>query len=406
MRSWPAETLPPLPRIDADLTAFDTASQSIRPLNPGPEARMYVCGITPYDATHIGHASTYVLFDTVHRFWRMTGHEVRYVQNVTDIDDPLLERAERDGVDWQELAAQEVQRFRDDMVALRVLPPTRLIGAVESIDLAADRVVELQRAGAAYGVDDDLYFDVTAAERFGHVSHLTPPDMLALSAARGGDPQRPGKRNPVDPLLWQAPRAGEPSWDSSAGPGRPGWHIECAAIALAELGPGFDVQGGGSDLIFPHHEMSAAQGEVLDGWPFARSYIHAPMVSLDGEKMSKSLGNLVFVSALRDADVDPMAIRLALLGQWYREDWSWSDALLASAGERLQRWRAALSRPTGPSSQRTVEALVAGVADDLNTPVALAAVDQWVQEQHLRGGDDLAGPGRLSRAIDGFLGVI
>ena len=247
---------------------------------------------------------------------------------------------------------------------------------------------------------------VTAAERFGHVSHLTPPDMLALSAARGGDPQRPGKRNPVDPLLWQAPRAGEPSWDSSAGPGRPGWHIECAAIALAELGPGFDVQGGGSDLIFPHHEMSAAQGEVLDGWPFARSYIHAPMVSLDGEKMSKSLGNLVFVSALRSADVDPMAIRLALLGQWYREDWSWSDALLASAAERLQRWRAALSRPTGPPSQRTVEALVAGVADDLNTPVALAAVDQWVQEQHLRGGDDLAGPGLLSRAIDGFLGVI
>lgn len=367
---------------------------------------MYVCGITPYDATHIGHAATYVLFDTVHRFWRLTGHEVAYVQNVTDVDDPLLERAARDNVDWRRLAEFEIQRFRDDMVALRVLPPTELLGAVETIDRAAARVADLRVAGAAYEVGEDLYFDVTAAARFGQVSHLADEDMVAISGERGGDPQRPGKRNQVDPLLWQAPREGEPMWDSIVGPGRPGWHIECAAIALDTLGPGFDLQGGGSDLIFPHHEMSAAQGEVLEGWPFARSYVHGPMVAFEGEKMSKSLGNLVFVSTLRDSGVDPMAIRLAILAQSYREDWSWSDSLLDDAGARLSAWRAALSRPTGPTAGRALEALVAAVADDLNTPAALAAVDGWVREQELRGGDDPAGPGLMSRAIDGFLGVV
>jgi L-cysteine:1D-myo-inositol 2-amino-2-deoxy-alpha-D-glucopyranoside ligase len=367
---------------------------------------MYVCGITPYDATHIGHAATYVLFDTVHRFWRLTGYQVQYVQNVTDIDDPLLERAARDGVDWQELAAFEIQRFRDDMVALRVLPPTRLLGAVETIDRAAARVNDLVAAGAAYPVGEDLYFDVTAAARFGQVSHLDDEDMVVVSGQRGGDPQRPGKRNEVDPLLWQAPREGEPSWDSIVGEGRPGWHIECAAIALDTLGPGFDLQGGGSDLIFPHHEMSAAQAEVLAGWPFARSYVHGPMVAFEGEKMSKSLGNLVFVSTLRDSGVDPMAIRLAILSQSYRADWSWSQSLLEDADVRLRAWRSALSRPTGPSAHRAFESVVAAIADDLNTPSALAAVDAWVREQDLRGGDDSSGPGLMSRVIDGFLGVV
>lgn len=406
MRSWPSEALPPLPEFPVDLTAYDTATAQIRVLNPGPTARMYVCGITPYDATHIGHAATYVLFDTVHRFWRLTGHDVLYVQNVTDIDDPLLERAARDGVDWEKLAAFEIQRFRDDMVSLRVLPPTHLVGAVETVDLAARRVAELRDAGAAYSVDDDLYFEASAAARFGSVSHLAEPDMIEISAQRGGDPQRAGKRSPVDPLLWQAPREGEPSWESVVGPGRPGWHIECASIALEYLGPGFDLQGGGSDLIFPHHEMSAAQGEVLDGWPFARNYVHGPMVAFEGEKMSKSLGNLVFVSTLRDSGVDPMAIRLALLSQSYREDWSWSAELVSDAQRRLDAWRAALSRPTGPASRSTVDRLVAAIGDDLNTPAALAVVDQWAQEQELRGGDDPAGPGLLSRAVDGFLGVV
>jgi len=406
VRSWPAETIPAIPEIELDLTAFDTATGTVRPLAPGPEAKMYVCGITPYDATHIGHASTYVLFDIVQRFWRCTGRSVRYVQNVTDIDDPLLERAARDGVDWQQLAAFELQRFRDDMVALRVLPPTELIGAVETIDQAAARVQQLRDAGAAYMVDDDLYFSVSSAARFGSVSNLDRPDMVALSAQRGGDPDRSGKVDPLDPLLWQAPRPGEPSWPSPLGPGRPGWHIECAAIALDQLGPGFDLQGGGQDLVFPHHEMSAAEGEVLQGWPFARHYLHAPMVSLGGDKMSKSLGNLVFVSALRESGVDPMAIRLAILSQSYREDWEWSSDLLAQAQARLESWRAALSRPTGPSSEYAVAELARALAENLDTPQALDVVDAWVEEQNLRGGDEAGGPGLMSRAIDALLGVI
>jgi L-cysteine:1D-myo-inositol 2-amino-2-deoxy-alpha-D-glucopyranoside ligase len=406
VRSWPAESLPLLPRFDVDLTAFDTATAAVKPIAPGPEATMYVCGITPYDATHIGHAATYVLFDVIHRFWLATGRSVKYVQNVTDIDDPLLERAARDAVDWQQLAEFEIQRFRDDMVALRVLPPTQLIGAVESVPQAAARVQELRDAGAAYPVDDDLYFSVSSAARFGSVSHLDDPDMLAIAAERGGDPQRPGKRSPLDPLLWQAPRPGEPAWESPLGPGRPGWHIECATIALDLLGPGFDVQGGGRDLVFPHHEMSAAQGEVLEGWPFARSYVHAPMVSFQGEKMSKSLGNLVFVSRLRDAGVDPMAIRLAILSQSYREDWPWSDGLLAAADERLTAWRSALSRPTGPSAHNAATEMARALADDLDTSRALSVVDTWVEEQRLRGGDDPGGPGLMSRAIDAFLGVV
>ncbi len=367
---------------------------------------MYVCGITPYDATHIGHAATYVLFDTIHRFWLATGRTVQYVQNVTDVDDPLLERAARDGVDWRQLAEFEIQRFRDDMVALRVLPPTHLVGAVETVDLAAQRVAELRDAGAAYLVDEDLYFSVSSAARFGSVSHLSDPDMLEKSRARGGDPERAGKRNPLDPLLWQAPRVGEPSWGSELGPGRPGWHIECAAIALDLLGPGFDVQGGGRDLVFPHHEMSAAEGEVLEGWPFARAYVHAPMVSYEGAKMSKSLGNLVFVSRLREAGTEPMAVRLAILAQSYREDWAWSAQLLDEATARLRRWRTALSRPTGPDAGRAVDELVQALADDLDTVRALTIVDGWAREQELRGGDDPGGPGLMSRAIDALLGVV
>ena len=406
MRSWPAESLPPLPPLDVDLVAFDTATQSLTPIGPGREASMYVCGITPYDATHIGHAATYVLFDTIHRFWRATGRSVTYVQNVTDIDDPLLERAARDGVDWQQLAAFEIQRFRDDMVALRVLPPTHLVGAVETVGDAAARVAQIRDAGAAYEVDGDLYFAVSSAARFGSVSHLPESDMIAISAERGGDPDRVGKADPVDPLLWQKPQEGHPSWDSPLGPGRPGWHIECATIALDLLGPGFDLQGGGRDLIFPHHEMSAAQGEVLEGWPFARHYVHAPMVSYDGEKMSKSLGNLVFVSQLRESGVDPMAVRLAILAQSYREDWPWSPVLLSAAQERLDAWRCALSQPTGPSAVDAVEALAQALGSDLDTPTALEVVDGWVEEQRLRGGDDPGGPGLMSRAIDAFLGVV
>jgi L-cysteine:1D-myo-inositol 2-amino-2-deoxy-alpha-D-glucopyranoside ligase len=337
-----------LPAAASELRVHDTSAHALRPTRPGPIARMYVCGITPYDATHLGHAATYVAFDLVNRFWRDAGHEVLYVQNVTDVDDPLLERAFQTGEDWERLAEREIALFREDMTELRVLPPDEFIGAVEAIPLIVDMIEVLRGNGAAYDVDGDIYFPISADSRFGQVSGLTRAEMLPLFAERGGDPDRPGKKDPLDALLWLAARPGEPAWDSPFGPGRPGWHVECAAISLRHLGMAFDVEGGGSDLAFPHHEMGASHAQVATGeQPHARAYVHAGMVGLDGEKMSKSKGNLVFVSRLLAEGADPMAIRLALLAHHYRSDWEWTAAELDRATERLSRWRAAVRLPAG-----------------------------------------------------------
>ncbi|MGB8652794.1 MAG: cysteine--1-D-myo-inosityl 2-amino-2-deoxy-alpha-D-glucopyranoside ligase, partial [Mycobacteriales bacterium] len=339
MQSWPAAEVPTLPAPPAPVTlrVHDTASAALVPVEPRDgTARLYVCGITPYDATHLGHAATYLAFDTLVRVWRDQGHQVLYVQNVTDIDDPLLERAARDGVHWEHVAERETALFRSDMTSLRVLPPTWYVGAVEAMEEIAALVVRLQDTGAAYSVDGDVYFSVAAAEHFGSVGNLDVATMLALSAERGGDPDRPGKKDPLDCLLWMQQRDGEPGWPSPLGTGRPGWHVECTAIALNRLGDTLDVQGGGSDLVFPHHELSAAEAEVATGvWPFARAYVHGGMVGLDGEKMSKSLGNLVFVSKLLAAGTEPAALRLALLGEHYRADREWTDATLATGTARL-----------------------------------------------------------------------
>jgi L-cysteine:1D-myo-inositol 2-amino-2-deoxy-alpha-D-glucopyranoside ligase len=376
-------------------------------VEPGPVARLYVCGITPYDATHLGHAATYNAFDLVQRVWLDTKHQVHYVQNVTDVDDPLLERANATGVDWTELAERETALFREDMTALRMLPPAQYIGAVEAIPGIVPLIERLREAGAAYELDGDTYFSVESDGDFGSVSRYDAAAMRVLSAERGGDPDRPGKKNPLDPMLWMAARPGEPSWDgASLGAGRPGWHIECVAIALDHLGMGFDVQGGGSDLVFPHHEMGASHAQVLTGeFPFAKAYVHAGMVALHGQKMSKSKGNLVFVSTLRREGVDPAAIRLALLAHHYRADWEWTDAVLDEAVARLGRWRAAVSRPDGPPAEALVEEIRAALAGDLDAPRALAAVDRWAAAQEADGGADTGAPGLASRAVDALLGV-
>ncbi|MGH3276087.1 MAG: cysteine--1-D-myo-inosityl 2-amino-2-deoxy-alpha-D-glucopyranoside ligase, partial [Streptosporangiaceae bacterium] len=335
METWPAAPVPGLPGRGPELLVWDTASGALAVAAPGHRAAMYACGITPYDATHMGHAATYVAWDLLIRAWRDAGHDVVYVQNVTDVDDPLLERADRDGEDWRELARREIARYRSDMTALRVLPPAHLIGAVEALPLIEDFNRVLASHGALYDLDGDTYFARAADAGFGSVSGLDFTTMAKLSAERGGDPSRSGKKDPLDPVVWLAARPGEPSWPSDFGPGRPGWHVECAAIATTYLGASFDVQAGGSDLVFPHHELSASHARVaLDGQGdpelgdpvFARHYAHAGMVRLDGEKMSKSLGNLVFVSQLRAQGSDPMAIRLAILAHHYRPDWDWTAA--------------------------------------------------------------------------------
>lgn len=389
---------------------YDTADRQVRPVTPGRTATMYVCGITPYDATHLGHAATYLTFDLVNRIWRDGGHEVHYVQNVTDVDDPLFERAERDGIDWRELGSREIDLFREDMRELRVIPPRHYVGAIESVQEVVELVDKLLACGAAYVVDDpdhpDIYFRHDATEQFGYESGYDRATMERFFAERGGDPQRPGKRDPIDPLLWRAVRPGEPSWPAPFGEGRPGWHIECAAIALNRIGTEFDVQGGGSDLIYPHHEYSSAHAEALvKGRRFARHYVHAGLIGLDGEKMSKSRGNLVFVSKLRRSGTDPAAIRLGLFAGHYRQDREWSDTVLAEALSRLDRWRTATALASGPAAEDTVARLRQHLADDLDTPKALAAVDSWAQQAVNYGGSDTAAPGLVRDAVDALLGI-
>ncbi|WP_433238405.1 cysteine--1-D-myo-inosityl 2-amino-2-deoxy-alpha-D-glucopyranoside ligase [Streptosporangium sp. CA-135522] len=405
MRSWSAPKVPRLPGVGAPLRLFDTAAGEVGPTQPGPTAGMYVCGITPYDATHLGHANTYLAFDLVNRVWRDAGHEVHFTQNATDVDDPLLERAEQTGQDWRELAEREIELFRTDMEALRILPPREYVGVTEVVDRVAELIELLQDKGATYDLDGDVYFDVAAAPKFGAVSGYSEEQMLELFGQRGGDPERPGKKHPLDWLLWRAERPGEPSWPSRFGPGRPGWHIECTAIALANLGSGFDVAGGGSDLIFPHHECGAHEGHVACGeWPFAKAYVHAGMVALNGEKMSKSKGNLVFVSRLR-RETDPMAIRLALLAHHYRSDWEWTADQLASAEVRLARWRSAVALPAGPEAESVLTGLRSRMADDLDAPGALALVDAWAERALAAAGTDPEAPALVRDVVDALLGV-
>ncbi|MEZ0053963.1 L-cysteine:1D-myo-inositol 2-amino-2-deoxy-alpha-D-glucopyranoside ligase [Mycobacterium sp. MAA66] len=410
MKSWPSPAIPQLPGSGPQLRLHDTADRQVRPVAAGRQATMYVCGITPYDATHLGHAATYLAFDLVHRLWLDAGHEVRYVQNVTDVDDPLFERAERDGVDWRELGDRETELFRQDMTALRVLPPHDYVGAIESIGEVIELVEKLLASGAAYVVDDaeypDVYFRADATEQFGYESGYDRDTMLTLFGERGGDPDRPGKVGRLDALLWRAQRPGEPSWPSPFGDGRPGWHIECAAIALNRLGPGLDIQGGGSDLVFPHHEFSAAHAESVTGERrFARHYVHAGMIGWDGHKMSKSRGNLVLVSRLRADGVDPGAIRLGLLSGHYRADRFWSDEVLQDALDRLQRWRAAVALPAGPDATAVVGRVRQYLADDLDTPKALAALDGWVTDALNYGGHDQTAPALVATAVDALLGI-
>ncbi|MCW2890118.1 MAG: cysteine/1-D-myo-inosityl 2-amino-2-deoxy-alpha-D-glucopyranoside ligase [Streptosporangiaceae bacterium] len=411
MQSWPAPEVPPLadtglPGTGLQLHLYDTGTASVRPTDPGATARMYVCGITPYDATHLGHAATYLAFDLVNRVWRDAGHRVHYVQNVTDVDDPLLVRAGETGQDWQELAEREIGLFREDMTALRILPPDHYVGAVEAIPLIVEFIERLRAKGAAYDVDGDVYFPISSDPGFGQVSGLAPEQMLPLFAERGGDPERRGKKDPLDAMLWQAERPGEPAWDSPMGRGRPGWHVECCAISIEYLGMTFDVEGGGSDLAFPHHEMGASHAQVATGErPHAQAYVHAGMVALDGEKMSKSKGNLVFVSELRRAGTDPMAIRLALLAHHYRSDWEWTAPQLAAAQVRLARWREAVGLPDGPPAGPLLDEVRRRLAADLDAPAALAAVDHWAGRALAGESADPAAPAQVRALADALLGL-
>ncbi|HEX5300143.1 MAG TPA: cysteine--1-D-myo-inosityl 2-amino-2-deoxy-alpha-D-glucopyranoside ligase [Streptosporangiaceae bacterium] len=429
MESWRRADVPVLPGSGQAPRLHDTATGELVLAAAGPAATLYACGITPYDATHMGHAATYTAWDLLVRAWLDARFTVSYVQNVTDVDDPLLERADRDGEDWRELAGREIQRYRGDMEALRVLPPDHLIGAVEALLVIERFNTRMADRGALYNVDEDVYFARSADQRFGALSGPGTASgydlaaMAELSAERGGDPDRPGKKDPLDVLVWRAERPGEPAWDSRFGRGRPGWHVECAAIATEYLGTAFDVQAGGSDLVFPHHEMSASHARVaLEPGAFARVYAHAGLVSYLGEKMSKSLGNLVFVSRLVAGGTDPMAIRMALLAHRYRSEWEWTDDVLRDAQARLDRWRAALARagaalpgvppedPPAPEAELVLSGVRERMRDDLDAPGALAVVDRWAGTLLAAPPADvtpadLAGARLVRDTVDALLGI-
>ena len=411
MRSWVPVSVPALPNVKSfpPLALTDTASLTKKALPKKSMYRMYVCGITPYDATHLGHAATYLSFDLINRYLRATGAEVAYVQNITDIDDPLLERANRDGIEWSDLAEQQIDLFRSDMVNLRVIPPAHYIGAVEAIPLVIDAISDLREQSSIYAVDTDFYFSNKKDEKFGDRSHLSQSEMLHSFSERGGDPARSGKVDPLDCLVWMSQRVNEPGWDSDLGKGRPGWHIECTAIALEYLDPSdveptlIDIQGGGSDLIFPHHEMCAAQAHVITGKELAHSYVHTGMIGLDGEKMSKSKGNLVFVSRLVASGVDPMVIRWALMSDHYRSDRMWSDLVLHKAQDSFTQLKAALLQENSAPTEDLIVSIVLALSDDLNTPLVVTTINTWSQETiaGAKGGNS----NELRLVLDALLGI-
>ena len=413
--SWPDLYIPPLEtKFPALSLKGPKGERSLVSISEDQEFTMYVCGITPYDATHLGHAATYLTFDLINRYQRARGSEVRFVENITDIDEPLLERANRDHRNWQELANSQIDLFRSDMTALHVIPPDDFVPATGVMDLIDHAIQQMDKNGFVYRIENDLYFDISS-----FLKDLPIPrdQALAIFAERGGDPDRIGKRDPLDPVLWWANKNDEPGWPSSHGFGRPGWHIECSVIALRyllgesyleikNLPHAINLQGGGSDLIFPHHFMSSAQAQGILGIPFAQHYVHAGMVGLDGEKMSKRKGNLVFVSTLLNSGIDPLVIRFALLSDHYATDRMWTSDKLNAASASVDVIRTALSRELVSSTDQVISEIIDSLADDLNTPSALSALFKWASGVDSHGSEpSQKGAGELSRTIDALLGL-
>jgi L-cysteine:1D-myo-inositol 2-amino-2-deoxy-alpha-D-glucopyranoside ligase len=351
---------------------YDTAKRSVVPFECGETVLMYTCGITPYDATHLGHAFTFIQYDVLQRRLVDMGHTVKCVRNVTDVDDPLFAKARELGVHYLDLAAGEEARFEADMKALNALPVFSSPRASSAISDIRGFIGMVMDRGFAYESGGSVYFDVDKFAEFGSVSHYSQEEMINLARERGGNVDDPNKRHPLDFVLWHPSASDEPSWDTQWGAGRPGWHIECSALALRELGTTIDLHGGGSDLIFPHHECERAQSEAATGVPFVRHWMHIAMVFMDGHKMSKSRGNLVFVDRLR-AEHDPRIVRLVLITHHYRSEWEWSPDLMAANADRLARWQDSMS---GRDEDSTVQAVRDALDDDLDAPSAVRALDE------------------------------
>ena len=405
MNPWPKPHIAPLSGLSFPSLKLINSRKVMTTIEPATPFRIYVCGITPYDATHLGHAATYVAFDLINRYQQLAGNRLDFVENITDIDDPLLVRAKRDSIDWKVLAENQIDLFLTDMTALRVIPPNNLVTVTSSMKIIEDFITLLDQRGFLYQIENDHYFSV---ERFLEDMPLSIDEAIKIFSERGGDPDRPGKKHPLDPVVWMAHQGDDPSWESKFGLGRPGWHVECTAIAVhyldsADADPIIQIQGGGSDLIFPHHYMSEQIVRAAYGRGFANNYVHSAMIHLDGEKMSKSKGNLVFVSKLLNQGIDPMVIRWALLSGHYQQDRSWSDELLQKATSEIALLRSALAQSEVAETKELIQSIISDLANNLDTQAALNRLIAWAKSS--QSSPKVNESGLVSRGIDSLLGL-
>ena len=405
MNPWPKPHIAPLSGLSFPNLKLMNSKKVMTTIEPATPFKIYVCGITPYDATHLGHAATYVAFDLINRYQHLAGNRLDFVENITDIDDPLLVRAKRDSIDWKVLAENQIDLFLTDMTALRVIPPNYLVTVTSSMNIIEDFITLLDQRGFLYQIENDHYFSV---ERFLEDMPLSSDEAIKIFSERGGDPERAGKRHPLDPVVWMAHQGDDPSWESKFGLGRPGWHVECTAIAVhyldsANADPIIQIQGGGSDLIFPHHYMSEQIVRAAYGRGFASNYVHSAMIHLDGEKMSKSKGNLVFVSKLLSQGIDPMVIRWALLSGHYQQDRSWSDELLQKSTSEVSLLRSALAQSEVAETKELIQSIISDLANNLDTPAALNRLIAWAKSS--QSSPKVNESGLVSRGIDSLLGL-
>ena len=405
MNPWPKPHIAPLSGLSFPNLKLMNSKKVMTTIEPATPFKIYVCGITPYDATHLGHAATYVAFDLINRYQQLAGNRLDFVENITDIDDPLLVRAKRDSIDWKVLAENQIDLFLTDMTALRVIPPNNLVTVTSSMKIIEDFITLLDQRGFLYQIENDHYFSV---ERFLEDMPLSIDEAIKIFSERGGDPDRPGKKHPLDPVVWMAHQGDDPSWESKFGLGRPGWHVECTAIAVhyldsADADPIIQIQGGGSDLIFPHHYMSEQIVRAAYGRGFANNYVHSAMIHLDGEKMSKSKGNLVFVSKLLSQGIDPMVIRWALLSGHYQQDRSWSDELLQKSSSEISLLRSALAHSEVAETKELIQSIISDLANNLDTSAALNRLIAWAKSS--QSSPKVNESGLVSRGIDSLLGL-
>ena len=405
MNPWPKPHIAPLSGLSFPNLKLMNSKKVMTTIEPATPFKIYVCGITPYDATHLGHAATYVAFDLINRYQHLAGNRLDFVENITDIDDPLLVRAKRDSIDWKVLAENQIDLFLTDMTALRVIPPNNLVTVTSSMKIIEDFITLLDQKGFLYQIENDHYFSV---ERFLEDMPLSSDEAIKIFSERGGDPKRAGKRHPLDPVVWMAHQGDDPSWESKFGLGRPGWHVECTAIAVhyldsANADPIIQIQGGGSDLIFPHHYMSEQIVRAAYGRGFANNYVHSAMIHLDGEKMSKSKGNLVFVSKLLSRGIDPMVIRWALLSGHYQQDRSWSDELLQKSTSEVSLLRSALAQSEVAETKELIQSIISDLANNLDTPASLNRLIAWAKSS--QSSPKVNESGLVSRGIDSLLGL-